>query len=247
LVRRAVYRYVDWSGPDAVDGLPVPPAALRYRVHGDLSLESFLDSGRQCAQDLEDALAHVGRDIGSFERVLDFGCGCGRTLRWLQPWSRRSQLFGVDIDEEAVGWCEGALDFVTVTATSEVPPLPYRDRTFDLVYAISVFTHLGEDLQLAWLEELQRVTAPGGYVVPTLRGSFYFDEMSPAQREELRANGFVFSRQSGHMQPIFPEWYQLATHTEDYVRRRYAAFFDVVLHLPRALDGCQDIVLLRRR
>src|SRR5687767_14532452 len=79
-LRTAVYQYVDWREQQAVASLPIPPAALRYRVHGDFDLDSFLATGRQCSQDIRDALARVDRDLSSFERVLDFGCGCGRTL-----------------------------------------------------------------------------------------------------------------------------------------------------------------------
>jgi hypothetical protein len=47
-------------------------------------------------------------------------------------------------------------------------------------------------------------------------------------------------------QNVFPPWYQLATQTEEYVREQWSPSFDVVRYLPAALDGCQDIVLLRR-
>jgi SAM-dependent methyltransferase len=225
----------------------VPPAALRFRVHGDLELESFLQSGRRCAEDIRAALASVGEDLDSFEHVLDFGCGCARTLRWLSPLAERRQMYGTDVDEEAIAWCRRSIGFARFTVNDARPPLPYPDGRFDLVYAISVFTHLSEELQLEWLDELSRVTAPHGDVLVTLRGSYYLSDMSPSDLSELRTNGFVFSRMPSNVQKLFPDWYQLATHTEDYVRRRYSAFFDVLQHLPSAMDACQDVVILRKR
>src|SRR5205823_739072 len=97
--RRALYRYVDWRDKRDAYGAPfstAPPADLRYRVHGDLDVASFLETGKQCASDIQDALARVDKDIGSFERILDFGCGCARTLLWLAPWADRSQFSGTD-------------------------------------------------------------------------------------------------------------------------------------------------------
>ena len=132
-------------------------------------------------------------------------------------------MYGTDIDEEAIAWCRRSIGFARFTINDARPPLPYPDGRFDLVYAISVFTHLSEELQFQWLDELSRVTAPHGDVLVTLRGSYYLSDMSPSDLGELRKNGFVFSRMPSNVQKLFPDWYQLATHTED--------------HLERALDG----------
>jgi SAM-dependent methyltransferase len=50
------------------------------------------------------------------------------------------------------------------------PPLPYPDERFDLVYALSVFTHLTESQQRSWSAELHRVTRTCGYVLFTTHG-----------------------------------------------------------------------------
>ncbi|HEY1354770.1 MAG TPA: methyltransferase domain-containing protein, partial [Solirubrobacterales bacterium] len=46
----------------------------------------------------------------------------------------------------------------------ELPPLPFPDGKFDLVYAFSVFTHISVHWA-AWLLELDRVLAPEGRIV----------------------------------------------------------------------------------
>jgi hypothetical protein len=37
----------------------------------------------------------------------------------------------------------------------------------------------------------------------------------------------------------FPRWYQLATHTEEYFRRRYSEYVEVVRFLPKAMDAAR--------
>ena len=46
----------------------------------------------------------------------------------------------------------------------------YGDETFDLIYAISVFTHLTEELGRAWIAELRRLLRPGGLLMFTVHG-----------------------------------------------------------------------------
>jgi SAM-dependent methyltransferase len=246
--RGVVFRYVDWRDRRRPGhGLAaVPPARLRFRVHGEVELQSFVETGKQCRDDVLRALGHVDRDLGSFGDVLDFGCGCGRTLLWFAGWAERSRLHGTDIDEEATSWCRRSIDFVQFTMNRESPPLPYADHAFDFVYAISVFTHLSEELQFSWLADLRRIIKPDGYLLVTVRGSYYLERLTSDEAQALAHTGFVYSRLPDYMQRIFPPWYQIATHSETYVRERYSEYFEVARYIPRGMDGCQDVVLLRR-
>jgi SAM-dependent methyltransferase len=140
---------------------PVPPPYLRYRVAGLPDLDLFLVVGQRIVADMEAALRGVGRELASFDSVLDFGCGCGRAVRWLrgqQPGPRR--IYGTDIDAPAIAWCRKHLGAGYFSTNAGRPPLAFPSGHFDLVYAISVFSHLREDYQRAWREELARVTLP---------------------------------------------------------------------------------------
>lgn len=50
------------------------------------------------------------------------------------------------------------------------PPTTYPDSLFDVVYAVSVFTHLTEDRQLSWLAEFARIIRPCGLLLLTTHG-----------------------------------------------------------------------------
>ena len=68
-----------------------------------------------------------------------------------------------------MGWCRN-LHLRGVRSEPARPPLPYEDDRFDLVYSVSIFTHLDEQLQRPWIEELTRVVRPGGLVLVTVTG-----------------------------------------------------------------------------
>src|SRR6187401_2942188 len=45
----------------------------------------------------------------------------------------------------------------------------------------------------------------------------------------------------------FPDWYQIALHTKEYVLETFGRYFDILDYLPCGMGGVQDLVVLRRR
>lgn len=127
--------------------------------------------GRRCA----DTIRQLLPPGWSFEgkRVLDFGCGIGRTLRHFATDAEVAEMHGCDIDEPSIDWLrENLSPPFHFARTREEPPLPYGDDSFDLVWAISVFTHL-TDSWSRWLLEVRRVLRPGGLFVASFSGRGY--------------------------------------------------------------------------
>jgi SAM-dependent methyltransferase len=176
------------SGEADVDagGLPVPPARLRTQVAGTPGLEWFLESGRQQAEIIRSAAERHGAPLEGARRMLDFGCGCGRVLRhWAEL--EGPEIHGSDFNEPLVSWCRSNLPFVTAAVNGLAPPLEYEAARFDLVYAVSVLTHLPHDLERAWIEELSRIVEPGGLLVLTTHGDSYADRLDPEERARYDA------------------------------------------------------------
>ena len=104
------------------------------------------------------------------KHVLDFGCGAGRTLRHFVNEAETATFWGCDIDRESTDWLEANLvPPFRVFANEEMPPLPIPAESLDLVYVVSVFTHL-TDSWSAWLLELHRVLKQGGLLIATFIG-----------------------------------------------------------------------------
>jgi SAM-dependent methyltransferase len=237
---------------------PIPPLALRARV-GAPAVETFIRSARGINDLLERALEPVGRTPADFARVLDLGCGCGRSLvplaqRWPGP-----EYHGCDIDEPAVAWLRRHHPRLRVTVNAFDPPLPYAAGSFDLVYAISLFTHLDERAQDAWLAEVRRVLGPDGLGVLTIHGAQAFASFSsgaitgaiPAERiaahEPFRPGSFVYEEvratrwNAVRFIPGGKGW-GLAFHGDEYVRERWGRVFDSVRVVPGG--GLQDAVVV---
>jgi SAM-dependent methyltransferase len=145
--------------------LPTPPRELWERWGA--SLESYLSTGQADVESMLAILEPAGVTSGSLTRVLDFGCAEGRMLRFF-PRTEQSEHWGVDINAERIAWAQQHLapPFRLATITT-APHLPFEDNYFDLVYCLSVFTHIS-DLADAWFLELLRVLRPGGHVYLTI-------------------------------------------------------------------------------
>src|SRR5262249_23651606 len=104
--------------------------------------------------------------LENFESILDYGCGSGRLTRWFADAADSSvRVHGTDINPDAIAWCRQHLPLATFDCNGPEPPLRYPSESFDLILGVSVLTHLDEQLQLAWLAELARVSRPGGVVL----------------------------------------------------------------------------------
>lgn len=234
-----------WLGR-TYQGQLLPPAVLRFKVRGTSSGDSFAEIGRRCSEDIRAALRRFDIDLAGFRSILDFGCGCGGTLLWSKDLARTASISGTDIDASAIEWCRQNLPFGRFDTNGALPPLVYADASFDFAYAVSVFTHLDEDYQLRWLEELRRVVAPGGICMVTLHGPGSWNGLPKRDQQTLAQDGFVFVR-TAVSRGLFPDWYQMAFHTQSYVQTRFSNYFDIVGFIPRGLADLQDAVVMRRR
>lgn len=226
-------------------GLPLPPALLRYRVSELIGRDDFLTIGGGCAEMTERYMRTMGVDLAGTRRVLDFGCGCGRTLRWFLREFPGVEFHGADVDQEAIAWCRKHLAGATFVQNQPTPPLPYPGRHFDVIYCLSVFTHLNEVMQDLWLAELSRLLVVGGLVLLTVHSDLAAKVLDADGLAALRTAGFLH-RRSRKLEGIVPAWYHTTFHSRDYLVQRLAPRFEDIRYEP-VPGGPQVIVMARAR
>ncbi|HET7617995.1 MAG TPA: class I SAM-dependent methyltransferase [Vicinamibacterales bacterium] len=229
-----------WRG--APDGAPLPSRKARMLVSGSADIEWFLDGGRLAADTIRRAVERQGVDLSRLGRVLDFGCGCGRVLR---HWHDLTdvELHGVDTQPLLVDEARRTVPRARIGVNQLEPPLPYQSGTFDLVYSLSVFTHLDEPVQFRWRDEIRRVLKPGGLWLVTTQGTAYLPKLNRAERARFEAGGVVCQRQAFRGLNLCQTF-----HPESYVRGTLARGLTVVDFEPEGAKGNprQDLYVLRR-
>ncbi len=94
-------------------------------------------------------------------RILDAGCGSGRTLEELADYGT---VAGLELDPDAAQMARGRdLGEVVVGRVEE---MPWDDASFDLITCLDVIEHTPDDGPA--LCELYRVTRPGGFLLVTV-------------------------------------------------------------------------------
>lgn len=161
--------------------LPIPSPELRHFLMGESSEERWY-YWSQHATGLLINEGHLKPD----GKILDIGCGAGRTAIGLARYLAPSGCYeGFDACRQVVSWCQenlaGRLPNFRFTHAdiknsrynpdgtlpAETYTFPYEDAHFDAAYLGSVFTHMVPEAVIKYLSEIRRVLRPGGRVVAT--------------------------------------------------------------------------------
>jgi ubiquinone/menaquinone biosynthesis C-methylase UbiE len=116
----------------------------------------------------ENDAAITALDLGSHDRVLELGCGHGRTLAGIAAIVTEGLVVGVDLAEDMVRMTKRRCAAFVGAGTVEVKQgdgltLSYPDAAFDK--ALTMHTLYFWRDPLAQLREIRRVLVPGGRLV----------------------------------------------------------------------------------
>ena len=221
---------------------PLPPPELAERVGVNTSsdvLGSFDAVGRDARQVILDTLPSEWSFEG--KRVLDFGSGPGKVLRHFVPEAPATEFHACDIHAPSIDWLRANLGSVRAFVNEEVPPLPLADESIDLIWAMSVFTHI-TDAWAAWLVELHRILADDGLLLVSFLGREFYERFTGATWDESEVGMSVISYEKdwdlgGPLVFLSPWW----------IEEHWGRAFDIVSIRDGRAPGDHGIVLLRKR
>jgi SAM-dependent methyltransferase len=174
---------------------------------------------------------------------LDFGCGCGRLARWIGIEAPEIRLTGVDVDGAQVRWAARHLSGA-FSVMQPRPPLAFPDESFDVAYAVSIFTHLDEGEQDDWLGELARVLRPGGLLLATTHApdlSATCPGLTPGDLDGLGERGFLAVNPGG----TFNE--RSSFHSRAYLESRWGRILSLRRFAAGGFVSYQDLSVWEKR
>jgi SAM-dependent methyltransferase len=206
----------------------VPPHLLRYTCGTD-NFEEFIRSGAEVFTMLDLASQkYSGKHVSDHNSILDFGCGNGRLLRFIDDESK--PIYACDVNRSVVEYVHRYFPYASVYCNALMPPLIYRNEQFDLIYSFSVFSHLSLEAENEWLKELGRIGSSGCLYLLSIHGEWFIDCTLKERAKEVRAAGFWWNKVHHRhgSSDDFPEYYEASYHTSAYIEREWSKHFEIL-------------------
>lgn len=110
-------------------------------------------------------------DCHAGDIIVDIGCGVGDLCRILPLSLKR---IGIDLSLSALRYANRDCRTDAMFINANLYDLPLQDESVDIVICLEVLEHLREDDKA--LEEIRRILRPGGRLIISLPGEFYFPQ-----------------------------------------------------------------------
>ena len=246
---------------------PAPPNSSIRKTAGK-TIRSYYMSGVRSFLPIATCAQNEGVRLDSNINVLDFGCGVGRQLLHFTRKYPAPAFFACDLDDTSIDFIKRSYPQVNSYASKFTPPLRYENGFFDMIYSVSIFSHLNMEDQVIWLKELARVTKPGGFCFLTTEGFStlkIFADLFGQDKDVLRS---LLDRQ-GYIYREYDDWQEcvksqntlrIATNmvgversygntvlSPKYIRQNWpAAGFAVRSIVEAIIDNRQDLIVLQR-
>lgn len=247
---------------------PVPPNSS-MRKTSSRTIKHYYTTGIETASPLATAALQQGVNLRDGANVLDFGCGVGRQLLHFTRNFPKSNYFACDIDDSSIDFINRAYSQVDSHTSVFHPPLKYEDNFFDLIYSVSIFSHLSMEDIPPWLDELARITKPGGICLLTTEGTTALVALSKALdvpfdelAGKLKTKGFLY-KEYDHLKESVENQntlkvtsllvgvegsYGVTVLSTDHIKEHWnTAQFEVVDIVEGIIGYRQDLVILRKK
>lgn len=160
--------------------LSTAPADLEGILH------SYFKIGADTATKIRGLLKSNGANPQS---ILDFGSGYGRVSRFLPSVFPSAHIFVSDVKTPATNFLREEMNMGQIIHNEHPSSFP-KDK-FDVIFALSVFTHLPENTFKTWMDVLINSLTPGGTLIftfnhiqdsPNSQTDFYYNTQSEEKK-----------------------------------------------------------------
>jgi SAM-dependent methyltransferase len=210
----------------------------------DEAISYYFDDGFKSAQQLRNIL----KDICGFQdqnqiSLFEFASGFGCVTRHLKNTIPNCVPIACDIHPEAIRFSREVLGIEAILSESSPEELKL-DRQFDVVFALSFFSHMPKSSFTRWLTKLVSLVKPGGYLIFTTHGLMSKQFIINCHYDE---DGFYFCSES-EQKDISTAEYGTACVTPQYV---FSQIFTIPEVSPKYFfEGYwwkhQDVFVIRR-
>ena len=162
--------FSDWMGVNA--SISPDDDIFRFFANHPTSknpIRDYLSDGWRTMVELQDVLDVYGMSLRRCEHFLEFACGQGRFTRHLARIFTNNQLTVSDVVPGSVDFLKQAMAVNGFYSTIDPNKLTIPGR-YDVIFVLSLFSHLPTPVWGAWFRVLHKALAPGGLLIFSTHG-----------------------------------------------------------------------------
>ena len=122
-----------------------------------------------------------------------------RILRQLPSFFKNLDIkyYGSDYNSKTIEWAKENFKKFNIKKNNLQPPLPFKNNEIDVIYCVSVFTHLSELNTIKFIHDLHRILKKDGILIATFHGDMNSkllleDELIKYKKGEFIERGNVY-------------------------------------------------------
>lgn len=187
--------------------IKIPPYSLMFDAYNHCNLSLYHNSGKIHADIIKDIISQYK----SIEEITlcEWGCGAARILQQFD----NAELIGTDYNGKTIAWCKKNFPNIRFIKNELCPPLPLESNSIDVLYCISVFTHLSEEQQILWINEIKRVLKPNGLFIASFHGNRTLNALLPFELKSINEGKVVVRGNVKEGSKFF-----LSYHNDDFIK-----------------------------
>jgi len=243
-----ILRYADETGVAS----DIHPDDLIFRfvveypgfLTNEQAVKYYFHDGENSAKKLNNLLfSRLGVKRSADVSLLEFASGYGCVTRHLSRELSPVNMVSCDIHEAACAFIESALGVKAMRSATRPEELGIENNSFDVVFALSFFSHMPERTWGRWLKTLFDKVKPGGYLIFTTHGLTTWENLG---KPAIPESGIWFAP-SSEQKDLDVADYGSTIVTPEYVNKAVEDFLHQSVLCMDAADwwGHQDLYVVR--
>jgi SAM-dependent methyltransferase len=178
------------------------------------AISYYFRDGAQSAKQLVDLLYYIGASSKPF-RLLEFASGYGCVTRHLPSLIKNMHFTCSDIHAKAMEFINKTLGVKNVCLSATNPNDFKWGENFDVIFALSFFSHMPKSTWSKWLSRLYQQLVPGGFLIFTTHGT---ESRKHFGNPVIPSDGFWFKKIS-EQKDLSTEDYGMTVVSQEYVSK----------------------------
>jgi SAM-dependent methyltransferase len=207
------------------------------------AIRYYFEDGLKSAKQLDELIREFGIDSSACPKILEFASGYGCVTRHFKNCLTYAKTVSCDIHLTAVDFIQTKIGEEAVIS-QKLPELLSVSNDFDVVFALSFFSHMPRATWQRWLIALYGCLKPGGLLIFTTHG------VESAKKflgnPQIPKDGFWFSQQS-EQHDLSKDDYGTTVVTEAFVldQLQYLPGYILLNSRPAYWWGHQDTYIIK--